>query len=507
MADVKTTALAALTAPVDADLAMVVDVSDTTMAGSGTNKGIRLDEAREYFVGVVPGLATGSGAATANTSAIQATLDAAESAGGGTVVIPVGTWQINATLNIGSRVVLRGLGWGSVLFFANGTSTNASPKSMILAKSATNYVGIADLYLDGNKANQTDSTNKVSHGVDFGRATTEGSGAPVYDGGMWCRNVMVYGCQGTGFKVNGDATTMRVHNCYAYHNDTHGFFGKTDCIFTDSVAGNNGNIGFYWYAGTSIVASGLKSFGNTNSDFAVENSNTVMMNACQSEDFTLAGFYLTACSHVSLTGCQAYRSKGADASRSGFFLVDDGGGNLCKHVMMRGCSVLGGGTGGVQYALTTQNLGTGIDVELHTETLLAGNRNHVTGASAGRFIFNAAYPERLAVALSDETTTITTGTAKVTMRMPYAMTLTEVRASVNTVSSSGVVTVDINEAGTTILSTKLTIDASEKTSTTAATPAVISDTALADDAEITFDIDTAGTGAKGLKCWLIGTVA
>lgn len=112
--------------------------------------------------------------------------------------------------------------------------------------------------------------------------------------------------------------------------------------------------------------------------------------------------------------------------------------------------------------------------------------------------------------MSDETTTITTGTAKVTMRMPFAMTVTAVRASVNTVSSSGVVTVDINEgagAGTTILSTKLTIDASEFTSTTAATPAVISDAALADDAQITFDIDTAGTGAKGLKVWITGTRA
>jgi len=114
-------------------------------------------------------------------------------------------------------------------------------------------------------------------------------------------------------------------------------------------------------------------------------------------------------------------------------------------------------------------------------------------------------PAEIGVALSDETTAITTGTAKVTIRMPFAMTLTGVRASLTTVSSSGLPTVDINEGGTTILSTKLTLDASEKTSTTAATAAVISDTALADDAEITFDIDVAGTGAAGLKIWLIGT--
>jgi hypothetical protein len=113
-------------------------------------------------------------------------------------------------------------------------------------------------------------------------------------------------------------------------------------------------------------------------------------------------------------------------------------------------------------------------------------------------------PVTIGIAVGDETSTITTGTAKTTFRMPHAMTVTAVRASLTTESSSGTPTVDINEGGTTILSTKLTIDANEKTSTTAATPAVISDSALADDAEITIDIDVAGTGAKGLKVWLIG---
>ena len=109
------------------------------------------------------------------------------------------------------------------------------------------------------------------------------------------------------------------------------------------------------------------------------------------------------------------------------------------------------------------------------------------------------------VACSDQTTALTTGTAKVTFRMPYAMTLTAVRASLNTVSSSGAPAIDVNMSGASIFSTTLTIDASEKTSTTAATPAVISTSSLTDDAEITIDIDTAGTGAKGLVVTLIGT--
>jgi hypothetical protein len=118
-------------------------------------------------------------------------------------------------------------------------------------------------------------------------------------------------------------------------------------------------------------------------------------------------------------------------------------------------------------------------------------------------------PAELVIACSDETSNLTTGTAKVTFRMPYAMTLSSVRASVNTAPTGSTLVVDINEGGSTILSTKLSIDASELTSTTAATAAVISDTALADDAEVTIDIDQIGStiAGKGLKVVLKGTRA
>jgi hypothetical protein len=53
---------------------------------------------------------------------------------------------------------------------------------------------------------------------------------------------------------------------------------------------------------------------------------------------------------------------------------------------------------------------------------------------------------------------------------------------------------------------KLRIDATEKTTATAATPPTLTDTALADDAEITIDIDQVGStvAGAGLKVYLIG---
>jgi hypothetical protein len=121
-----------------------------------------------------------------------------------------------------------------------------------------------------------------------------------------------------------------------------------------------------------------------------------------------------------------------------------------------------------------------------------------------------AHPlEAIVLVCSAETAALTAGTGKITFRMPYAFTASSVKASLNTAQSSGsIFTVDINESGTTILSTKLTIDNGEKTSATAVTPAVISDTALAADAEISVDVDQIGDGlAAGLKVTIVGRQA
>lgn len=115
------------------------------------------------------------------------------------------------------------------------------------------------------------------------------------------------------------------------------------------------------------------------------------------------------------------------------------------------------------------------------------------------------FSDNLVIAASDENTALTTGT-KVTFRMPYAMKLSGVRASLTTAQTSGnTFTVDINQSGNSILSTKLTIDNTEKTSKTASIPSVLSNKLLTDDSEITIDIDQIGDGtATGLKITLLG---
>jgi hypothetical protein len=86
------------------------------------------------------------------------------------------------------------------------------------------------------------------------------------------------------------------------------------------------------------------------------------------------------------------------------------------------------------------------------------------------------------------------------------MSLVEVGAGVSTVSSAGTPTVQLRNVttGNDMLSTKVTIDANERTSYTAATPPVIN-TANAIGATgdlIAVDVDVAGTGTKGLDVFV-----
>jgi hypothetical protein len=145
---------------------------------------------------------------------------------------------------------------------------------------------------------------------------------------------------------------------------------------------------------------------------------------------------------------------------------------------------------------------TGDDVTLPLVTTSAAGLAPQTGASSGKFLrddVSWAYPQDvIVIPVGDETAALATGTNRIRFRMPFAATLLAVRASVNTAPTGSTLIVDINEAGTSVLGTKLSIDASEFTSTTAASAATITDSSLADDAEISIDIDQIGSTVAGV---------
>lgn len=109
------------------------------------------------------------------------------------------------------------------------------------------------------------------------------------------------------------------------------------------------------------------------------------------------------------------------------------------------------------------------------------------------------------VKVIDDATTLTTGDGKVIFLVPQELNgynLTGAHGFVTTVSSSGTPTIQIRNVTDSVdmLSTRITIDANEYTSYTAAAAAVVDATYddVATGDRLAVDVDVAGTGAKGL---------
>jgi hypothetical protein len=137
----------------------------------------------------------------------------------------------------------------------------------------------------------------------------------------------------------------------------------------------------------------------------------------------------------------------------------------------------------------------------------AGNYFTVDNVNAALQELGKAWAnDSLTVAASDETTALTVGEAKLTFRWVGDFTLSAIRATVNTSQATGALfTVNVLKNGVTFFSTLLTIDNGETTSKTAATPAVLSTTAIADDDIIRVDITQVGaTTVTGLKISFLG---
>ena len=160
-----------------------------------------------------------------------------------------------------------------------------------------------------------------------------------------------------------------------------------------------------------------------------------------------------------------------------------------------------------------------VDYNTERQRLGIGSTNQVLTVTAGLPAWEDAghvtQTRALEVACGSEDDAITTGTAKITFRMPFAMTLNQgedgLRASLTGAgSTSGTTTVDVNQNGSTIMSsTKLTVDDGDLTSVGASAEPVITTLALTDNASITVDVDavTGGADETGLKIQLIGTLA
>jgi len=144
------------------------------------------------------------------------------------------------------------------------------------------------------------------------------------------------------------------------------------------------------------------------------------------------------------------------------------------------------------------------DTSVISDSADSGKAKKVTWANIFSYIKSKSETE-ISYACSDEVSDLTVGTL-ITFRMPFGMTLTNVKLSLNTAPTGSKVIVDIRKGGVTIFSTLISVDTTSTTSVGASVPAVISVPALTDDSImtiITTQVGSVVTG-KGLKVTFLG---
>lgn len=190
---------------------------------------------------------------TDDTTAIQNAINAAATAGGGVVYLPIGTY-IATQVKMKTRVVVEGNGWASILKQKNATSADF----VVLNDVNVEHTVLRDLKVDGNKAGQSAANEGIYYDNFGGSWTTNDQHHIIY-------NVWVSRAKGSGLKIGRDIRQSHFMQLWLYDCDFRGVeadaFGGTDNYFFNLTAENNGRTGFYINTWSSSWAF-CKAFGN-----------------------------------------------------------------------------------------------------------------------------------------------------------------------------------------------------------------------------------------------------
>lgn len=180
-----------------------------------------------------------------NRAAIQAAIDAAHAAGGGVVRLGEGTFGLAGhiggygSLKLRDNTFLKGAGMGrTVLRVIDGWSGTITGIVRTPWGEATKNYGLADLTLDGNRAN---TTGKVDAYYSGGKP-----GGTITDEDAWVLRVEARNNSGYGFDPHERTERLMIADCTAHGNGMDGFVADyiIDGVYRDNRAWNNDRHGF-----------------------------------------------------------------------------------------------------------------------------------------------------------------------------------------------------------------------------------------------------------------------
>jgi parallel beta-helix repeat protein len=253
-------------------------------------------------------------ASTDDTAAIQAAIDAAATTaqstfGGGTVFLPAGMYITSATLVLKKHVWLRGEGQNTTTIkLATNANCHVVQNDIAASSSGTNAdcVGLVDICLDGNKANQNGAGPYYGVRLETNPAVTGASGDSFFDMHHTLLNVRVYKAKGDGFHFVGRSATQ-VMNAFAYACDGYGYFSTFDTNYSHCESDSAGKAGFYLNNG-SIRLAACKAYLSGQSDGVGagfefgSNANGTALAACEAQNNKGQGFYLNGSNRCVIEG-------------------------------------------------------------------------------------------------------------------------------------------------------------------------------------------------------------
>ncbi len=274
-----------------------------------------------------------------DTAAVQAALDEAASAGGGTVYIPAGIYDVDH-LNIGSNTEMAGDRAGAtVLIREPGTD------QPLLLASAVSNITVRAIAFNANKG-ETSGTPQCLRFLDTEHFLVtdcvlhDSTGHTLYCSGT--TNGTIRNCEfhdGTTAAVYiVDSRDIHVTGCFSRTSGEHGYqFGNCRNVKLSAAhATENSGSGFFIDGCDGVVLEGCLAQSNTNSGFRVHSTallnQNITFNGCVAR-LNGTGFSITDARHFELAGCMV------NENGTGVALEDSL--QLCSNFSLTGCHVVG----------------------------------------------------------------------------------------------------------------------------------------------------------------------
>jgi parallel beta-helix repeat protein len=308
--------------------------------------------------------ATGDGT-TDDTEAIQAAIDAADVAGGGTVYFPPGATYLTDQLTVNANTRL--LGYGAALKSVAGTT---GPTSVITVAVTETDVEICGLEIDGNAATQADTNDH--HGIEIGGTR------------LTVRDCHIHDTEGSGIYLLAGSTDITIEGNRLIDIGRFGLIGEaheTDAISNVVVRGNlvdgAGTTSLYmaYDVGGGILSAGAKQWTFVGNVVVNAGEGGISGYSPNNEGITVTGNTLdTLANHGSHWG-------GTDISIVGNVYRDTGNSAVALAAAPNGSS-----TAGSRFLIADNTISlasggladdpTGIHVANYTEGVISGNRIH-----------------------------------------------------------------------------------------------------------------------------------